>query len=257
MVRSSSAPRKPPHSPSRKRRCSAKSPATFHLPYSRSARAPSANGSRASLRTVEERFGAAAEASPDALFVFKSVRDRAGSIVDFEITAMNARAAQQIGVARNEAIGKTYLGLLPLYETLSLFDEYAQVAITGNRFEGEFSFDVPQKGIRWFRQQVVRVGDGIAISLRDITGWKNAGDKLRRSEERLRRAMEAAHMGAWQWDLASDQLSSSGNMGALFGMAPEWGPRNSKEFLNAVHPADREILARAMAQDHCQRARTI
>lgn len=40
---------------------------------------------KTSLRTVEERFGAAAEASPDALFVFKSVRDSAGSIVDFEI----------------------------------------------------------------------------------------------------------------------------------------------------------------------------
>ncbi len=204
---------------------------------------------KTSLRTVEARFGAAAEASPDALFVFKSVRDRAGSIVDFEITAMNARAAKQIGMARDDAIGKTYLGLLPRYKTLSLFDEYAQVASTGNRFEGEFLFDVPHKGIRWFRQQVVRVGDGIAISLRDITGWKNAGDKLRQSEERLRRAMEAAHMGAWQWDLASDQLSSSGGIGALFGMAPERGPRNSREFLDAVHPADREVLARAMARD--------
>ncbi|MFA5912753.1 MAG: HD domain-containing phosphohydrolase, partial [Burkholderiales bacterium] len=205
---------------------------------------------KTSLRTVEERFGAAAEASPDALFVFKSVRDSAGNIVDFEITAMNARAAQQIGMARDEAIGKTYLGLLPRYQTSSLFEEYAQVASTGNRFEGEFSFDVPQKGLRWFRQQVVQVGDGIAVSLRDITGWKNAGDKLRQSEERLRRAMKAAHMGAWQWDLARDQLSSSGGLGALFGMAPEWGPRNSTEFLKAVHPADREALARAMARDH-------
>lgn len=202
-----------------------------------------------SLQSSEGRFRAAAEASPDALFVFKSVRDGAGNIVDLEITAMNARAAQQIGMAPDDAIGKTYFGLLPLYKTVSSFDKYAQVATTGARFEGEFSFDVPQKGKRWFRQQVVRVGDGIAISLRDVTGWKTAGDKIRQSEERLRRAMEAAHMGAWQWDIASDQFSSSEGNGRLFGMAPESGPRNSKELLNIVHPADREALARAMAQD--------
>ncbi len=203
-----------------------------------------------SLQTSEDRFRAAADASPDALLVFKSVRDGAGSIVDFEITAMNARAAQQIGMTRDVAIGKTYLGLLPQFLTPSLFDEYAQVAATGNRFESEFPYEVPEKGSRWFRQQAVRVGDGIAISLRDVTAWKSAGDKLRQSEERLRRAMEAAHMGAWQWDLASDRFSSSGGMGALFGMAAEGGPRNSKEFLDAVHPADREVLARAMARDH-------
>jgi len=203
-----------------------------------------------SLQTSEDRFRAAADASPDALFVFKSVRDSAGSIVDFEITAMNARAAQQIGIPRDEAIGNTYLGLFPRYLTPSLFDEYAQVATTGNRFESEFPYEVPDKGTRWFRQQAVRVGDGIAISLRDVTAWKSAGDKLRQSEERLRRAMEAAHMGAWQWDLANDRFSSSGSMGALFGMAAEGGPRNSKEFLDAVHPADREALTHAMARDH-------
>ena len=107
---------------------------------------------------------------------------------------------------------------------------------------------MPQKGIRWFRQQVVRVGDGIAVSLRDITGWKNAGDKLRESEERLRRAMEAAHMGAWTWDMNSDQHSASEEMLSLFGRAPGAGPMTSEELLGAVHPADREGLARAFAQ---------
>jgi len=195
-----------------------------------------------SLQTSEELFRAAADASPDALFVFKSVRDSAGNIADLEIIEMNARAAKQIGIAREEAIGKTYVGLLPLYATQGTFDKYVQVATTGTRFEGEFSYDVPQKGQRWFRQQVVRVGDGIAISLRDITAWKTAGDKIREAEERMRLALEAARMGAWSADIESDTYTLSEETGPIFGLPKGAGPRSTAALLEAVHRDDREAL---------------
>jgi len=197
----------------------------------------------ASLRSTEERFAAAAEASPDAHFVFESVRDGAGDVVDFKITALNGRAAQQIGMARDDAIGKTYLELLPRYKTVSLFDEYAKVATTGKRLEEEFAYEVPKKGTRWFRQQVVRVGDGIAISLRDVTAWKTAGDKIRDAEERLRLALEAAHMGAWSADVGSDTYTLSENAGPIFGLPKGAGPRSTAALVEAVHPDDREALA--------------
>ena len=203
----------------------------------------------ASLQTSAERFRAAAEASPDALFVFQSVRDRSGNIVDLEIVEMNARAAQQIGMAADDAVGKTYLGLLPRYQIEGFFEKYVQVAATGIRFESEFPYDVPQKGRRWFRQQVVRVGDGIAISLRDITTWKNAGEKLREGEERLRLAMAGARMGAWSLDLASDTHSISEEIGPIFGLPKGAGPRNTGALLDLVHPDDRAPLAGAMQRD--------
>ncbi len=203
----------------------------------------------ASLQTSEERFRAAAEASPDALFVFRSVRDGAGLIVDLEIIEMNARAAQQIGMARDEAVGKTYLGLLPLFKTASSFDKYAQVVTTGTRLEDEFAYDVPKKGRRWFRQQVVRVNDGIAISLRDVSAWKNAGDKIREGEERLRLAMGAAHMGAWSMNMNADVHSVSEELGPIFGLPRGAGPRNFTALMEAVYPDDREVLANGMKRD--------
>jgi len=202
-----------------------------------------------SLQNTAERFRAAAEASPDALFVFKSMRDTAGHIVDLEITEMNARAAQQIGMERDDAIGKTYLGLLPLYKTKGAFDNYVQVATTGTRFEDEFAYDVPQKGRRWFRQQVVRVGDGIAISLRDVTTWKNAGEKIKEAEERMRLAMVGARMGAWSVELESETHSISEEMGPIFGLPKGAGPRSTDALLEIVHPDDREFLVKAMKQD--------
>lgn len=203
----------------------------------------------ASLQTSAERFRAAADASPDALFVFRSVRDSADTIVDLEIIEMNARAERQIGMARDDAIGKTYLGLLPLYKTKGAFDKYAQVATTGTRFEDEFPYDVPGKGRRWFRQQVVRVGDGIAISLRDITTWKSAGERIREAEERLRLAMAGARMGAWSVDIESDVHSISEEMGPIFGLPKGAGPRSTKAFMEAVHPDDRDAVTNATRRE--------
>ena len=170
---------------------------------------------------------------------------------------MNARAAQQIGMARADAIGKTYLGLLPLYKTEGLFDRYARVVTTGTRFEGEFPYEVPNKGRRWFRQQVVRVGDGIAISLRDVTAWKNAGDKTREAEERMRLAMDGARMGAWSIELETDTHSISEETGPIFGMPKGEGPRSTEELMNVVHPDDRQALAiaRKRGQDAAQPGR--
>lgn len=204
---------------------------------------------RVSLRTSEERFHAAAEASLDSLFLLKSLRDAAGNIVDFELLDMNLRAERQLEMSRTLAIGKTFFELIPHGAIAAFREQYAQVVKSKTPWEGEFPYDAQGKERKWFREQVVAVGDGIAISLRDITAWKNAGDRLRESEARLRLAMEAARMGAWQWDLANDRLSLSEGMGLLFGVASGAGPQNSGELLKAVHPGDRGIVASALTRD--------
>ena len=202
-----------------------------------------------SLQTSEERFRAAAEASLDALLVLKSVRDAAGNIVDFEVTDMNGRAARELGLAKDEAIGKTFFQLLPVYRTAGFFNKYVHVVATRTSLEEEFPFDLPAAERKWFRQQVVAVGDGIAVSLRDITVWKTAGDKIREGEERLRLAMAGAHMGAWSVDMESKTYSISEDVGPIFGLSKEAGPRSTRALMEAVYPDDREALAKAMQRD--------
>jgi len=203
----------------------------------------------ASLQTSEERFRAAAEASLDALIVMKSMRDATGNIADFEVTDMNGRAARELGLAREEVIRTKFHQLLPAYGTAGLFDKYVGVVATRTPLEEEFAFDLAGAPRKWFRQQVVAVGDGIAVSLRDITIWKTAGDKIREGEERLRLAMAAAHMGAWSIDLENHTHSTSEEMGTIFGLPKGVGLRNTEAFMTAVHPDDREALATAIKQD--------
>ena len=48
---------------------------------------------KAALEASEQRFRAALEGGQDAFFVFRSVRDAAGAVVDFDIVELNTRIA--------------------------------------------------------------------------------------------------------------------------------------------------------------------
>jgi PAS domain S-box-containing protein len=199
------------------------------------------------LKAGDEWFRAAADASLDSLFVAKGVRDEAGQLVDFECIDVNGTALAMLGIAREKVIGQKLWGLLPINRE-TFFDKYAQVLATGSPLEEEFPVDTPETKAKWLRHQVVRVGDGIAISARDVTRWKESGARLKESEERLRLATEAAHIGAWTWDPKIDRFSFSEGIGPVFGLPRGEGFHTPEEMIKAVYPADRDIVARALLQ---------
>ena len=58
------------------------------------------------------------------------------------------------------------------------------------------------------------------------------------SEERLRLAMDAAGMGAWDWDLKTGRVAWSGDQEKLFGVAAGSFSGDFDTFLTLVHPED-------------------
>lgn len=141
---------------------------------------------QADLKTAEDNFRAAANASLDVLFILASVRDADGRITDFEFTDINAHAEQMLGMAREQVIGQKLCELLPFVRTQGWFDQYAAVVSSGRPLDEEFAVDVPEIKAQWLRQQAVRVDDGVALFMRDVTSWKEAGAALKASEERFR-----------------------------------------------------------------------
>ncbi|HET7833876.1 MAG TPA: HD domain-containing phosphohydrolase [Gallionella sp.] len=127
-----------------------------------------------------QRFQAVAEASLDALFILKSVRDEHAAIVDFEFTDINDRATKLLDMPRERIIGQKLCELVPINRTGGFFDKYAKVVTTGIPLEEEFRIDAPEIQANWLRHQVVRVGDGIAIFSRNITAPKEQDEELKR-----------------------------------------------------------------------------
>lgn len=65
-------------------------------------------------------------------------------------------------------------------------------------------------------------------------------------EEQLRLALEAAHMGSWDWDIASNKITWFNNLEVIFGLSPGSFDGSYQSFITRVHPQDRERVERAV-----------
>jgi PAS domain S-box-containing protein len=70
-----------------------------------------------------------------------------------------------------------------------------------------------------------------------------ATEALAHSEERLRRALDAARMGTWVWSVGDNSLVWDKNLRQLYGLGPGERVSSYEEFLNRVHPDDRTFVA--------------
>ncbi|WP_419581343.1 response regulator [Stieleria magnilauensis] len=84
------------------------------------------------------------------------------------------------------------------------------------------------------RELVARVRSHVRITrLR-----RETAEALHESESRLRLALTAARMVAWQWDPHADVVHFSENVVDIFGLQPDAIPKDSESAFKLVHPDD-------------------
>jgi PAS domain S-box-containing protein len=89
-------------------------------------------------------------------------------------------------------------------------------------------------------------GDTIFTAyLRDLTTAREHERDLKESEERLRRTLEATHVGTWRWDILANSLSQSHSMREMMGRSED-ETLTLEDFLEWVHPGDRRIVQEAI-----------
>jgi len=79
----------------------------------------------------------------------------------------------------------------------------------------------------------------------DITARKSVESALRASEARLAAAQERAHIGSWEVDLATQQVTSSAEAYRILGLDPASNP-SFADIVAMVHPDDRKYFAEIM-----------
>lgn len=86
---------------------------------------------------------------------------------------------------------------------------------------------------------------GAVITVADVTALRRTEEALRRSEAVLNRAQEIAHLGSWELDLQTNELTWSDEVYRIFGLEPQAFPGTYEAFLDHVHPDDREAVNEA------------
>jgi diguanylate cyclase (GGDEF)-like protein len=125
-----------------------------------------------------DRFLAAAESSLDDFYIFDGVADASGEIVDFRFSYINPNAERRLQTQRENLMGKILTEVRPFMITSGLIDRYREVVRTGVPFSCEIFLDDERIKATWLNVQVVKLGDGIAITSRDVTERKRVDDHV-------------------------------------------------------------------------------
>jgi two-component system NarL family sensor kinase len=129
------------------------------------------------LRDSKDLLHAIFNATLDSLEVFRSVRNEAGQLVDFEWVLTN-EAAHRL-MQRSDLVGKRLLVEEPTMQTSGVFGRLRQVADQQQaaNFEQHYPLDGQSE---WFHVAAAPLGDGIVVNWHDITVRKKAAAELLR-----------------------------------------------------------------------------
>jgi two-component system, cell cycle sensor histidine kinase and response regulator CckA len=188
------------------------------------------------LRESEATARALLDAPEDIILLF----DTNGILLD-----VNETAVLSYTKSREELIGRCVWDLFPGDVAESRKFHVNKVIQTGEavRFEDE------REGT-WFDNVLYPIFDNqqnvtkIAVIARNITERIKAEEQIKVSERNLRKAQEVAHIGSWYLDIVKNKLEWSDEIFRIFGLSPGKS-LTYEEFLERVHPDDREIVDKA------------
>ena len=120
----------------------------------------------------------AAFASMDAESILTAEFDADGQVVDFRFAVTNVVASQVLRKPMVELLGHTVTEVFPS-SGANLVSVWAECLASGVAMLEEIEIDTDTEHPRWIRQQVLPLGDAIAVTSHDITDRRRAEADLR------------------------------------------------------------------------------
>lgn len=154
--------------------------------------------SRLDAARARALFQTSADAQLDALLIFEPQRDTQGRLVNLRCVHANRSARDWLAPAQASPEGRSLLEALPRELAAPLFTQCCTVIETGQPLVADLDLSA-QLGRRLIaNQHIVAVGDGVALSLRDITKLREKESealynaRVAQRSERLLQAMTDA-----------------------------------------------------------------
>lgn len=223
-------------------------------------------------------------ASLNGIIVFKAIRNKQHSIVDFECISFNDSAARILKKNTEDLLKSRLTEHLTELIELNLLSRYIEVVDKGSTLQSELKL----LHTTWVQIVAVKMSDGFAMTITDISQKKSSEQKLKKnyqellaarenlkmlnleledkvkertkrlteSEMRFNLVSEATNDTIWDWNLADNRIWRSANFGKMFGYRDASQVENVSQFLDIIHPDDRNEVYNSVfaainnGQDH-------
>ncbi len=136
---------------------------------------------RVQLKYNEKLLQATLDSSLSQIQVYEAVRDEQGKIVDFKWLLQNHLSIKVLG----DVTGKSLLKNNPGVAKTGIFDRLVRVTNTGVPEQTEIEY-THEKFNNFFFQSVVKLNDGVATTVTDITEQKNKEQELLHLKEDIK-----------------------------------------------------------------------
>jgi diguanylate cyclase (GGDEF)-like protein len=161
----------------------------------------SAGGGYRKASEENARFIAAAETSPDAFTILDSVRDKAGEIVGLRYRYVNSHAEALLKKPRIEVLDREMCELFPTDSTQELYEKYRSVVLTGVPLCEDLLAPLDDGAERWLRRRIITLGDGVAVTVSDVTEVKASEERFRSLSNFSNSVFETAPFSIIETDL--------------------------------------------------------
>ena len=123
----------------------------------------------------------------DGIAALQAIRDpQTGNIEDFRCLVVNPIISKAFNKNREELIGKAVLKRFLHRLDTQLFKKFVAVVETGIFLEQDIYFPIENSNSNWYHFVAVKLGDGFAITVRDISNRKKMELELQAANEKLR-----------------------------------------------------------------------
>lgn len=204
----------------------------------------------AALLSSEARFQKIAANVPGIIYILISHPDQS---IEFEYISPGCRDIYE--VEPEDVLTNSNLTDSQIHpEDRALFDQVTHLSIeTQTPFCHEWRIITPSGKMKWLqvnaRPEQRENGDLVWYgAIFEITDRKNADEKLRISEARLREAQRVAHIGTWEYDLISQETTWTEELYRIYGYDAQTLVINGDFMTTVFHPDDREAYFRMIDQ---------
>jgi two-component system CheB/CheR fusion protein len=212
------------------------------------------------------------DTSLSGILVFESVRNDQKQIIDFTCTAANYAMESILERGKNDIVHRQMKSSFPELIIHGTFAKYCTLVENGESISAELQIK-KNEGLDWYYVAANRMGDGLIITLTDITQRKDAEERLRKnynellqtkeslkqlnaqletkvkertkdlseSEERFRLVASSTNDAIWDWSFAESRIWWSDSFYTLFGYdVTDPNIQTASFWMENIHPSDKQ-----------------